>query len=119
MATGCGAIVYVANTNVIELSGLKSLVEDAFVNDAIVTFTIIDGNGDAVDVDDSGFGGWPLTMEPKDGTDEAGGNYIGIIPDALELVAGDDYTALIDANAGVDRVGHWEFVFKAKTRHGT
>jgi len=44
----------------------------------------------------------------------------------VELTAGAQYTAIVDAEAelgedtdAVTGVGHWEFVFTAKTRHGS
>ncbi|MER9937416.1 hypothetical protein [Mesorhizobium sp. M0088] len=106
-------VVYVGNTNIIELSGLKSLIEDEFIADADVTVTVKDAEGVAVDGQT-----WPLTLASIDGTD-AEGNYRGMLKDTLELTAGVTYYAHVDANAGEDRVGHWEFAFVPKTRRGS
>lgn len=105
--------VYVGNTNVIELSGLKSAIEDSFVNDAEVTVTVKDEAGTNVTGQT-----WPLTLTSIDGTDPEG-NYRGILKATIELTDGETYYAHIDANAGTDRVGHWEFAFKPKTRRGS
>jgi hypothetical protein len=106
-------IVYVANTNVIELSGLKSAIEDEFIADADVTVTVKDAAGTAVDGQT-----WPLTLASIDGT-EPEGNYRGILKNTLELTAGETYYAHVDADAGADRIGHWEFAFVPKTRRGS
>jgi len=105
-------VVYVGNTNVIELSGLKSLIEDEFIADADVSVTVKDTEGTAVEGQT-----WPLTLASIDGT-EPEGNYRGILKNTLELTAGTTYVAHIDADAGADRIGHWEFNFVPKTRTG-
>lgn len=103
--------VYVGNTNIIELSGLKSAVEGDAINDASVTVTVKDANGAAVSGQT-----WPATMNQVAGTD---GLYRGILEDDLALVDGESYVAVIDADAGANRVGHWEFAFVPKTRRGS
>ncbi|RUU23687.1 hypothetical protein EOD10_04435 [Mesorhizobium sp. M7A.T.Ca.TU.009.01.3.2] len=104
-------IVYVANTNVIELTGLKSAIEDEFIDDATVTVTVKDSEGEEVSGQT-----WPTTMDFVVSSD---GLYRGIIEDGVELTAGTTYVAHVDVDAGVDRVGHWEFIFVPKTRHGS
>jgi hypothetical protein len=106
-------IVYVANTNLIEVVGLKSEVEGEFIADADVEVTVKDADGEDVAGQT-----WPLTLASIDGTDPEG-NYRGILKDTLELTAGQTYYANVDANAGADRIGHWEFAFVPKTRHGS
>ncbi|TIN84352.1 hypothetical protein [Mesorhizobium sp.] len=104
-------VVYVGNTNVIELSGLKSAVEGTFVNDASVTVTVKDKDGANV----SGQS-WPADMAYVASSD---GLYRGILEDDLALTEGEAYVAHVDADAGANRVGHWEFNFKARTRFGS
>ncbi|WP_217577326.1 hypothetical protein [Mesorhizobium sp. GbtcB19] len=106
-------IVYVANTNLIEVLGLKSAVEGEFIGDATVTVTVKDGAGTNVSGQT-----WPLTLTSTDGT-EPEGNYRGILKDTLDLTAGTQYFAHVDADAGADRIGHWEFAFTPKTRRGS
>ena len=90
-------IVYVANTNLIEVVGLKSAVEGEFIADATVTVTVKDADGANVAGQT-----WPLTLTSTDGT-EPEGNYRGILKDTLELTAGTLYFAHVDADAGADR----------------
>lgn len=102
------SIVYVANTNVLELHGLKSAIEDEFVNDADVEFTIVDSEGEEVA---GQTWPWPMTYIAA-----SSGDYRAIIKDTAELTAGSSYVAQIHANAGPDRIGYWEFPVKPKTR---
>lgn len=106
-------VVYVGNTNIIEVRGLKSAIEDAFVDDADVTATVKDADGDEVAGQT-----WPATLASVDETDSPGW-YRGILEDGAELVAGTTYYAHIDADAGPDRIAHWEFAFVAKTRRAS
>ncbi|TPI13865.1 hypothetical protein [Mesorhizobium sp. B4-1-1] len=105
-------VVYVANTNLIDVVGLKSAVDGEFIADADVTVTVKDAEGAAVAGQ-----AWPLTLASIDGTDPEG-NYRGILKDTLQLTAGQTYYAHVDADAGQDRIGHWEFSFTPKTRRG-
>jgi hypothetical protein len=99
---------FVANTNVLELRGLKSAIEDAFVNDATVSVTIKDASGANV----AGVV-WPLTLAYVATSD---GDYRAIIPHGAALTAGRQYTALISADGGTNRVGFWRFVFRPLDR---
>lgn len=104
-------VVYVGNTNIIEITGLKSAVEGSYVNDADVTVTVKDADDNAVSGQT-----WPAAMAYVAGSN---GNYRGILEDDLALVDGSQYVAVIDADAGTNRVGHWEFAFSPKTRRGS
>jgi hypothetical protein len=104
-------VVYVGNTNIIEVTGLKSAVEGAYVNDADVEVTVKDGAGNDVAGQI-----WPAAM---DYVAASNGNYRGILEDDLALVDGTTYFAHIDADAGANRIGHWEFAFVPKTRRGS
>jgi hypothetical protein len=99
--------VFVANTNVLELLGLKNAIAGTFVNDATVSVTVKKA-GVAVTGQT-----WPTTMAYVAASD---GNYRAIMKDTLELQAGRDHTAFIEVNAGTDRIGHWQFKFKPETR---
>lgn len=102
---------YVANTNVLEVRGLKSAIEDAFINDATVSVTVKDGEG----VEVAGQS-WPAAMAYVTSSD---GWYRTIIEDGVDFEADETYYAFIDADAGTDRIGHWEFAFVPKTRRAT
>lgn len=101
--------VFVANTNVLDLIGLKSAIEDTFINDATVTVTLkYKDTGAEIEGQT-----WPTTMEYIDASD---GDYRAIISNEAELVHKRTTIAVIEADGGEDRVGHWEFEFKPVTR---
>lgn len=100
---------FVANTNVLELIGLKDEVAEAFINDATVTVTIKDILEDEEVEGET----WPLAMVYVTASD---GDYRAILSDELSLVAKRKYLAYIDADGGADLIGHWEFHFSPKTR---
>ena len=102
---------FVANTNVLQLLGLKSETDDTFINDATVTVTVTDADG----VNVTG-GAWPLTMSYVASSD---GDYRAILSNELPLVAKAKYVATINADGGADRVGHWEHHFKPAARSST
>lgn len=106
------AIAFVSNTGVLDLLGLKSHIDDTFINSASVSFTVKDKAG----ADVTGIGiTWPQTMDYVAASD---GDYRGIMPAALALVPKQHYTAFIEADGGGERIGHWEFKFQAMTRTG-
>jgi hypothetical protein len=102
--------VFVANTNMLELLGLRSEIEDEYIDDAAVSVTIKTKAG----VEVSGVT-WPLTMAYVAASD---GDYRTILSEDLAFVAKADYIAYIEADGGAGRVGHWELPFKAQTRTG-
>lgn len=103
-------VAFVLNTNILELQGLKDALSDSYINNATVSITTIeDEDGVAV----LPLSGSPITMSYVAGTN---GNYRGVLDATLPFAAGVCYTAHIDADAGVDRIGHWEFPFVPLTR---
>lgn len=104
---------FVANSNVLELIGLKDEVEDTFIDDATVTVTVKTSAGVEVEGDE-----WPVTMEYVTASD---GDYRAILTNEIEFVAKHHYVAFIDADgssSGEERVGHWEFPFTPLKRTG-
>lgn len=110
MTTRC--IAYVGNSNLIKLLDLSAVGEEGNIDDATVTLTVLDSDGEEV-VGQA----WPVTMEPVGTGNE--GDYQAVIEHDVELVAGQSYTAVIEANAGANRRGRWEFAFVPKTRRGS
>lgn len=104
---------FVQNTNLLEVRLLKSAIEGTYIDDADVVLSELNdyATGDAVEGQTA-----PLAMDYVADSD---GWYRCVISDEAALVDGRQYVAIIDADAGADRIGHWEFVFKAKTRRGT
>ena len=98
-------VAFSANTNILSLTGLYDAVSEAFINDADVAVTTIETeDGEAV----FPLSGYPITMDYVSGSD---GNYRAVLDHTLPLTPGVCYVAHIDADAGDDRVGHWEFKF--------
>lgn len=109
------ATAFVANTNQLTLTGLKSDPENQYLNTATVTVTVKDSTGTNV----TGIS-WPLTMSYVAASN---GDYSTDLTSSLSLVANSHYVAYIEADASttspaVERIAHWEFPFKAKKRTG-
>ena len=100
--------IYIDNTNLLELFRLKSAVENTYINDATVTVTLKDEAGTEVTGQT-----WPLTLTY---VPSSNGDYRGIISEDCEFTEGEPYYAIIEANAGVNRYGHWEIQFVPKVR---
>jgi len=109
------SIAYVANSNLLELIGLQSAIDNAYINDAVVTVTIHSGS---VTGDPVAGPTWPLTMVYVAAST---GNYQVGLTHTLPFLNKKNYVAEIDANGGSDPElwGHWEFVFTPITRTGT
>jgi hypothetical protein len=106
-------IAYVGNTNNLELNGLKSDLEDVYIDTATVTVTILDDAGVEVTGE-----GWPQNMSY---VTNSNGNYVLSLTHSVNLTSGKHYTAVIDADGSstspaIERWGHWEFPFTAKIR---
>jgi len=102
-------VAFVANTNLIELIGLKDAIQDTFINDAAVTVSIRQLNGKPV-----AGSSWPLTVDYVTGSD---GDYRVVLTHSLNLIDNKHYKAIIGVNAGSERIGRWEFPFKAEIRN--
>src|SRR4029077_18100883 len=102
---------FVANTNVLDLIGLKNEIADSYINDADVTVTIKDAG--SVDVVGET---WPLTMAY---VAASSGDYRAILSDTLEFAAKTKYLAYITADGGPDLMARWTYEFKPITRTGT
>lgn len=99
---------FVANTNVLDLIGLKNEIDDTFINSATVEVTIKDDAGNNV------IGQvWPLAMDYVATSD---GDYRAFLSEDMELIANTKYIAYVEANGGANLVGHFEFHFKALAR---
>lgn len=112
------SIAYIGNTNNLELTGLKSELEDTFLNNLVPTVTVKDADGNEVSGGSSNPTPWPADMTYVEGSD---GNYAVGLSATLEFAEGGRYTAFIDVIASdtdgsPERIGHWEFPFTAKVR---
>lgn len=108
--------VFVGNTNLLELNGLKvEQPSEAFINDAIVQVTITKVTADGEQLESVS---WPLELEYVAGSD---GDYRLALGHDLPFEAKKTYVAIIAADAGsspFERYGYWEFKFKPRTRTG-
>ena len=90
-------IVFIGNSNVVELVALHDSVSDVIVDDATVTATMIDQSSANV-VGQT----WPLAM-PHEGS----GTYRGLLSPLLELTKNGRYTVKITATGTSGVIGYW------------
>jgi hypothetical protein len=105
------AIAFIENTNNLELNGLQSELEGTFLDSATVQVVVNDSTGHPVAGEF-----WPVTMTY---VPLSKGNYVAGLSHTIAFLPNQRYTAIIDADGSdghTERVGHWEFVFTAKTR---
>jgi hypothetical protein len=103
------AIIYIANDNVLELTGLQNSVSDAYQNSATVTVTVTDSAGTDV-VGET----WPVTLVYVSGSN---GDYRANLTDSLVLTDGSKYAATITADAGANGLATWTEDLIARTRY--
>jgi len=101
-------VIYITNTNVIELTGLTDEITGLLVNDAIVAARL-----QYCGVDVSGQS-WPLTLDhlvdsPLTAT------YRGLLESDLVLTSGQQYTAIVTASSG-SMTGTWNCKVLAQVR---
>jgi hypothetical protein len=104
-------VAFIGNTNDLLLTGLKSEIEGAFLDAAVVTVTLKDLFGVPVAGET-----WPKPMAYIAGSE---GDYVAGLSHLLVFGKDIKYTAFIDADASdtsAERIGHWEFTFTARTR---
>ncbi len=101
-------VAFVGNTNVLTLRGLMSALDKQYIVDADVEVTVKTAAGAAV----SGQS-WPAAMAY---VDDSRGDYRTLLEHDLAVTAGVKYVAHIDASAGGESIGHWEFEFTPKVR---
>lgn len=80
-------ILYVGNSNIIELSNLRDNSDNSIIADATVTVTLKDSEGEEVDG-----ASWPVTMDAVEGS---AGSYRATLSSSLELSVGSKYVAEI------------------------
>lgn len=103
-----GKVAYLGNTNTLRLDGLRLLGEDTYADDATVTATVKDADGNAVTGQS-----WPVALAYVAGSD---GRYEGALSHQLALEDGAEYVAEIAAEAASGAIGFWEFPFVASVR---
>ena len=102
-------IIFVANSNLLRLNGLKNESTGQFVNSgATVEVTLLD------DEDNQVTGAtWPISLTYVTDSD---GNYEATLPSGLAISPTRCYTALVTADAGGGLVAQFETPLKAVKR---
>lgn len=106
-STACEAI-YVGNTNMLELRGLRDGLTGEYLSGATVTATVKDAAGANVTGES-----WPKALSY---VDDSEGVYRVSLSHQLAVVAGAGYVAVIDVDADSGRRGRWELPLIAKVR---
>lgn len=101
-------VIYKDNDNLVEVDELKNSATDAYINNATVTLTAIK---DAAGVTVTGVS-FPISMTYVAASN---GKYQATVDKAIALVAGQNYTAIIDAVSG-SLDGHWELPLTCRVR---
>jgi len=96
---------FIANTNILELIGLKSNLNGEFINDANVTVTIKDKAGTEIASEAA-----MLYVATSNG------DYRATISHELEFDPNEFYFAHITADGGTNRIGSWQFRFRTEIR---
>ena len=101
-------ILLIGNDQVIEVLGVQDVIDEEYVNDAVVQIRITTADGTEVSGEN-----WPVTLDNVPASD---GDYRGIIEDAVQLSPNVPYTIEVTATATNDRVGYWKFIVYARYR---
>lgn len=102
--------IWVGNDVILEVAGLRESITGALQNNlstSQVTASLKNDDGSALTTPIA------VTMTYASGSD---GVYRGIIPYTAGVTAGKNYLVFLEANAGSNMVGHWEFRCVAKAR---
>ena len=100
--------LYIDNDNLLSVTGLKNASSGSYMNDATVTATLADLDGNAVSGQT-----FPVTLSYVADTD---GNYQATLEDALSLTEGSVYKATISATTSSGLTASWEVAMKAIKR---
>ncbi len=90
-------IIYIGNSNVVELETLHDSISDAVITDATVTATMVNDS----DVLVSGES-WPISL-----SHDGGGTYRATMSENLVLVKNNKYWIEITATGTGGEVGYW------------
>lgn len=99
-STTAAEVLWDNNDMVVEVRGLENEVTGENINNATVTCTLLDAEGDEV----SGQS-WPMSMTY---VASSAGVYRGTLPYTLGISPAGRYTLKIDVDAGAGLRGQWE-----------
>ena len=98
--------IYLNNSNVMRLTGLRNVRTGDVIADADVELTLLDPDGDEVAGQT-----WPVTLAP-----EGGGTYFVVLPPSLNIDRGTSYDAVVTATGG-GATGEWHCSLFATRRN--
>jgi len=101
----CADLIYIDNSNVVELTELTNSTTGVAITNATVTVSLYDSAGAVVTGQT-----FPATMSHV-----SAGTYRATLEDDIALIENRQYLAHIDASSG-GIVGHWELPVRAKVR---
>ena len=101
--------VWIDNSNLVELNGLKDKSADAYMNTASVRLTLFEPGG----VTEVASATWPLALTY---VTSSNGIYRGSITNLANFVEGHIYRAVVTASVSGGLVGKWNVPTKAITR---
>lgn len=100
-------VIFESNSNTIIVDELRKASDDTYVNDATISLTLKDANGDDVTGET-----WPVAGSYISGSN---GRYQANMSSSVNISAGDRVTAEITATSG-SLVGFWELPLRVKKR---
>lgn len=98
--------LFIGNSNVVQLRGLRNAVTGQYINNATVAFSVL-RNGAAV----SGGNGIPMAYVPG-----SNGNYAGVLPETASLNS-TVHLVIITADAGSNADAVWTIRVRPTTRN--
>ena len=101
-------VFYYLNDNVIELRGAQNSATTAYINNAVVTVTMVDKNGAQV----SGTT-WPTTLVYVVGSN---GNYQATLPHTVSFRPAREYTAQVTLSGSAGEDAYWEIATECQVR---
>ena len=101
-------LIFIGNDNLITVDGVEDESTGLFINTATVTMTLQDST--PADVAGQVFPAALTYVAASDGT------YQGTLEDTLSLTTSEQYTLIVDIDAGAGLIAHFEIPTRALTR---
>lgn len=108
MRSTAAQVLYEGNDTIVELRGLVNAMTGEYLDDAEVSCTLLDADGEDVEGPE-----WPLTMAYLE---ESDGVYRATLAASLELSRAARYTLRVDVDGGDGLVGRWDMPCVCRAR---
>lgn len=99
-------VIYIDNSNVVELRSLTNSITSAVDTGATVSVTIVDSTGTAISGET-----WPVSMSHA-----SSGTYRATLSSSLSLTANRAYRGVVTATGSGGEVGKWNCPIRALVR---